>query len=354
MDYSVRYKRASITDDLITMSLSTEFSLRPYRVTDAPQVVELINAEARQALGIQRARLDGVGNVRLMRYVPASSQKVVAINSQQQIIGYAYVVNRDQWVIYEMGGTVHPDYWDRGVGTRLLNWSEQQAQALSNTAPPGIRTVLQANLFEAEARARHLFGRAGYTQAREWLHLQLELNGPPSKAVLPDGMSLREIDLDKDWNVLGPAMDEAYADHWGVITAPLPEPPASSPEPSLPEDQSYSNAPGFCFAALAGGEVAGGILCNAKVVEQTGTGRVGSLFVRPAFRRQGVGRALMLAAFEAFWRAGIRRIILDTDAQSFTQAPKFYAQLGMQVYRREYLYEKELRPGREVRRLETR
>jgi GNAT superfamily N-acetyltransferase len=75
-------------------------------------------------------------------------------------------------------------------------------------------------------------------------------------------------------------------------------------------------------------------------------------FVRPTYQRRGIGRALMLTAFRAFWHHGIKRIILDTDRHSFTAAPQFYEHLGMRAYRREWLYEKIVRPGREMRRLQ--
>lgn len=67
--------------------------------------------------------------------------------------------------------------------------------------------------------------------------------------------------------------------------------------------------------------VVGGVLCNDKLVERSATGRVGSVFVRPHYRRQGLGRALMLTAFAAFWQRGVRRTILDMDAESVTHAP---------------------------------
>ena len=97
--------------------------------------------------------------------------------------------------------------------------------------------------------------------------------------------------------------------------------------------------------------VIGGVLCNARVVERSDTGRVGSMFVVPAHRRQGVGRALMLTALTAFYRAGVRRVVLDTDAASFTSAPTFYQRLGMEPYRRELVLERGVRAGRDVRRL---
>jgi len=60
----------------------------------------------------------------------------------------------------------------------------------------------------------------------------------------------------------------------------------------------------------------------------------------------------MLSAFHAFYQSGMYRIILDTDSQSFTKSSKFYTSLGMNIYRHEFLYEKEIRAGQEIRRLE--
>ncbi|HXQ37067.1 MAG TPA: hypothetical protein VN843_23860, partial [Anaerolineales bacterium] len=57
-------------------------------------------------------------------------------------------------------------------------------------------------------------------------------------------------------------------------------------------------------------------------------------------------------AFDAFWKSGFRRVITDTDANSFTDSTKLYTSLGMEPYRREFTYEKEIRLGKEVRRLD--
>jgi GNAT superfamily N-acetyltransferase len=171
-------------------------------------------------------------------------------------------------------------------------------------------------------------------------------------------LTIREMDLDNDWEIVSPAMDEAYADHWGAIPSGSveavleeSETPKPSEEEEALEDSSYSNAPRYCFIVLDGETVAGGILCNEKLVERGDTGRVGSMFVRPRYRRQGIARTLLLAALDAFWKNGFRRVITDTDAKSFTDAPKLYTGLGMKPYRSEFTYEKEIRPGREVRLL---
>ena len=335
------------------------FILRPYTTPDVQAVVEVINADSQKTLGYPRAVTDSVGNLRMVRYVPLSSDKVVAVIEQGKIVGYAYIADKENGIVTEVGGAVHPGYWGRGVGQLLLTWAKERAEVLAHQAPAGVRTVLQANLYETEQEAIKLFTDSGYEKMREWVHMSLEMDQPFPDPSLPEGLTLREMDLDQDWDLVGPAMDEAFADHWGAIQLP-----ATDEEPGeevndedeeesddSPGDDSFSNAPGYCFIVLAGDKVAGGILCNAKLVERRDTGRVGSVFVRREYRRRGIGQTLMKTAFNTFWKQGVNRIILDTDSESFSQSTKFYEGLGMKPYRREFLYEKEIRPGREIRRL---
>lgn len=318
-------------------------------------MVELINADSLQTLGYPRAVVDGVGNLRMARYIPPSSEKVVVVNSKdEEVIGFACLADKENSIVTEVNGAVHPSYWGQGIGGSILNWAEERAKELSAGATEGVRTVVQANLFETELRAIKLFADSGYEKVREWVHMEINLDGQFSTPALPDNMTLREMDLDNDWDIVGPALDEAFADHWGTIPqgAVKEVDEDETDEDESPGDDSFSNAPSHCFIVLDGEKVAGGILCNAKLVERNDTGRVGSVFVRPKYRKCGLGQILMKTAFNAFFLKGmIRRIILDTDTQSFTQAPKFYLNLGMRPYRHEFLYEKEIRFGREVRRL---
>jgi len=331
-----------------------QFHLRPCTSSDAQVVVNLINTPSINTLGFPRAVVDSIGNIRHQRYVPLSSNKVVAMNNQGEIIGYAYLADRENAIIMETGGAVHPGYWGQGIGQALLAWAEKEARGLSRRAPDEVRTVLQVNLFENEESAIQLFSDSGYDKVREWTHMEITMSEPFPTPSLPDGLTLREMDLDNDWDIVGPAMDDAYADHWGAILLPAEEKTQEEEldeEYDTPSDESFSNAPGYCFIVLDGEMVAGGILCNAKLVERNDTGRVGSVFVRGAYRRKKIGSVLMQTAFNAFWENGIKRIILDTDSESFSDSIKFYSGLGMKPYRREFLYEKEICPGREVRRL---
>jgi len=336
------------------------YRLRPYISSDSQAVVGVINAASIQTVGFPRAVVDAVGNVWSHRFVPFASEKIVAVNDRDEVIGYAYFASSDNNIVAETGGAVHPDYWNQGIGTALLQWTEDCAKDTSRRAPAGIRTVLQTSPYESEIDVITLLKDHGYSPIREWVHLEIELNEAPIVPTLPSGLTLREMDLNKDWDIVGPAMDEAFTDHWGNIPAEFLEientektEDAGEESPEQPTDDSYSNAPGYCFIALDGNTIAGGILCNARLVERNDTGRVGSIFVRPAYRRRGIAQTLMLTVFDAFWKNGFLRIITDTDADSFTDSTKLYKGLGMQPYRSEFTYEKEIRPGTEVRRLEV-
>jgi mycothiol synthase len=336
------------------------FRLRPYTPSEAQAVVDVINTASTRTVGFPRAVVDATGNIWSHRYVPFTSEKIVAVNQRDEILGYAYFTSSDNNIVAETGCAVHPDYGNRGIGTALLKWAEGRATDTSRLAPAGIRTVLQTSPYEAETGVIALLKEQRYSAVREWVHLVIELGEAPVVSSLPSGLNLREMDLDHDWEIVGPAMEEAFTDHWGNIPPEYLESEHKEREvndseetPEPPTDDSYSNAPGYCFMVLDGDTVAGGILCNARLVERSDTGRVGSIFVRPAYRRRGIARALMLAAFDAFWKNGLRRIITDTDANSFTDSTRLYKGLGMKPYRSEFTYEKEIRPGKEVRQLEV-
>jgi ribosomal protein S18 acetylase RimI-like enzyme len=210
--------------------------------------------------------------------------------------------------------------------------------------------VLQAQIFEADKSAIELLTANGFALVRQWLHLEMNLTQPPPAPVWPEGFVPRLLERARDWNAVFVALEEAFADHWGVVPPQTTSPPeAEEDEDDDDEIDLYSNTRGLCFAAMHGQEVVGSALCNARTVEWADTGKLGSLSVRRPFRWRGLARALTLTALGQFYQRGIRRVITDTDNQNFTGSYNLYFSLGMRPYRYENVYEKELRAGREWR-----
>ena len=68
---------------------------------------------------------------------------------------------------------------------------------------------------------------------------------------------------------------------------------------------------------------------------------------RRPWRRRGIGRALTLHALNVFYERGTRQVLTDTDGDSLTKAYRVYQKAGMKIFRREHVYEKTIRPGRD-------
>jgi ribosomal protein S18 acetylase RimI-like enzyme len=322
------------------------FHSRPATKTDTEAIARLLNARSMDVLGTRAA-----DPARL--HMPTDTQ--VTCTPDDEIVGYVHLSSNALYVSSEVQGAVHPDYRGRGIGAYLLNWAEGRARQLLGKAPAGTRVVIHSNnVFSTNYPARDLFVWQGYGLARHFIHLKTEMTERPPEPVWPDEVRV-EVLQPGHWPKLGPAMDEAFEDHWGVVSdvalAEMGLQPATAEESESEEDlrndedKLYFNTPGLCFVALDGDEVAGSCLCNAKTVEFPDTGYLGSLSIRRPWRRRGLGLALTYHALGEFYGRGITRVHTDTDANSFTNAPRLYLKAGFRTFRQEDIYEKELLPG---------
>jgi ribosomal protein S18 acetylase RimI-like enzyme len=70
--------------------------------------------------------------------------------------------------------------------------------------------------------------------------------------------------------------------------------------------------------------------------------------VRRPWRGKGLGLALLRHSFVEFHRLGRKHAALHADAENITGALRLYTNAGMRIERQTDLFEKELRPGREL------
>ena len=269
-------------------------------------------------------------------------------------ISYAELAGEPPYIVHEMAGAVHPAYRGQGLGTELIQWAETRAQQNLPHAPKEAAIFIQNSLFDSNQPGRELFDTYGFNVVREFIYLQIEMKTPPPKPTWPEGIDVRPLQ-NTDWSKVGPALSEAFRDHWGQIEYQADDPvePAAKektdPSKKDPEafDPKYFNSPGLCFVAWDGDQVAGSCLCNATTVEFPQAGYLGSLSVRRPWRGRGLGLALTQHALRAFFEQGTTHVITDTDSDSLTQAYRVYQKTGMHIFRRELVYEKIIRPGKD-------
>jgi GNAT superfamily N-acetyltransferase len=92
-------------------------------------------------------------------------------------------------------------------------------------------------------------------------------------------------------------------------------------------------------------------MCKYKAWDDPELGWVASLSVRRPWRGQGLGLALLILSFRELYRRGQGKVGLMVDANSLTGATRLYEKAGMHTdsARQMTIYEKELRPGIDLR-----
>ena len=166
------------------------------------------------------------------------------------------------------------------------------------------------------------------------------MDGVPQAPEWPDGITIRTLIAGKDERAVFEMIEEAFQDHWGHT-------PATFEQWARWQLREEYFDPTLWFLAFDGDKLAGGSLCMYE--KDLDLGWVGQIAVRRPWRRKGLGMALLLHSFGEFFRRGKYKVGLGVDSQNLTGATRLYDRAGMHAVLQHDTYEKELRPGEELR-----
>ncbi|HEX9029099.1 MAG TPA: GNAT family N-acetyltransferase, partial [Anaerolineales bacterium] len=177
----------------------------------------------------------------------------------------------------------------------------------------------------------------------------IDLLEPPSPACWPAGITVRTFVAGQDEHALVGAVRDAFQDHRGYVERPFEEDLALW-EYRIADTANFD--PSLWFLAVDGNEIVGTSICTCKSRDDPDLGWVNTLGTRRGWRRQGIATALLKHSFVELYRRGQRQVGLGVDANSLTGANLLYLNAGMHSDpRHEYIiYQKELRPGRDLTR----
>jgi len=220
-------------------------------------------------------------------------------------------------------GVVHRDRRGRGLGSMLLDRSEDRLRAL------GAKRVHNVTL-APDLAVPALLASRGYSEVRRFWEMTIELGEePPPDPVLPEGLEIQPFSAELA-RAFHAALEDAFADHWEYK-------PASFEDWWERQLARPDHDPSLWFLVRVDEEV---VAATRNDPERSGGGWIGALGVRSEWRGRGLAKALLLHSFREFHRRGQRRVGLGVDSENATGATKLYESVGMVVDTEQVVWEK--------------
>jgi len=248
----------------------------------------------------------------------------VVVDGEGTVAGYAQAM-REEPAVVDCWGVVHPRRRGRGIGSSLVDLTDERASRLLAGLPSGrFRHAISAG----DDAAAALLKARGLRPVRHFWHMQIDLTGPLEPGPAPEGVEVTGIDSG-DLPAIHGVIDEAFADHFGHHAEPFERWMAE-------QEASPSHDLTLWLLARAEGRPVGALTAHVG----GDSGWVDYLGVLTACRGRGAGMALLRRSFAMFAERGVRRVILNVDAENPTGATALYERAGMRVINRWDLWER--------------
>lgn len=296
-------------------------NVRPITPADFPAVVDFLAEDETHFFG--RPSRVGVPDVTAWLTGPDLPHDSWLFEEGGGLVALGWIEKHDDTGIAV--GVVHRERRGRGLGSSLVDRSEERLQAL------GAARIHNVTLAPDNA-APPLLQSRGYREVRRFWDMTIELgDDPPREPQVPEGFRIEPFSSDLARAFHG-ALEEAFAEHWEY------------------EPQSFENwwerqvakpdhDPSLWFLVRTGEDV---VAATRNDPERSGGGWIGAIGVRPAWRGRGLAKALLLRSFREFHRRGQRRVGLGVDSQNATGATRLYESIGMVVDSEQVVWEKEV------------
>jgi mycothiol synthase len=338
---------ATKLDARVGLTLPAGFTARGAKLDDVETSLDLFNRWSRSVIGE-----DEITDAAAIRnewispgFDPAEDIRLVfALDGT--LVGYIEVWMTAKPPVHPwLWGRIHPDYSGLGLGTWLLTWAEKHALKALDDLTPGLRFAPRIGTYNQATDSQKLFVDLGYRRIRSNYQMRIALERPPSEPVWPEGITVRTYNPENDLEAVYLADQDVFRDHFGFVETPI--------EVGLERFEHFMTSyegfdPSLWFIAWDGTELAGICLCRPNSFDDPDLGHINVLGVRRLWRKRGLGLALLQHAFGEFYRRGKRKASLGVDAENLTGALRLYEKAGMHVHRQFELFEKELRPGKEI------
>jgi ribosomal protein S18 acetylase RimI-like enzyme len=296
-------------------------NVRPITPDDFPAIAAFLAEDETHFFG--RPSRVGVPDVTAWLTGPDLAQDSWLFEEGGGLVALGWIEKHDDTGIAV--GVVHRERRGRGLGSTLVDRSEERLRAL------GAARVHNVTLAPDNA-APPLLESRGYREVRRFWEMTIALGvDPPREPRLPEGFRIEPFSSELARPFHG-ALEEAFAEHWEYE-------PQSFEKWWERQVARPDHDPSLWFLVRTDDVV---VAATRNDPERSGGGWIGAIGVRPAWRGRGLAKALLLHSFREFHRRGKRRIGLGVDSQNATGATRLYESIGMVVDSEQVVWEKEV------------
>ncbi len=326
--------------------LPENYTTRMAEMGDLPAIHNLQETSSLHYLGTPGMSLERLKNEYQSPGFDPEQSVILVENQEGSLVAVVEVWDESDLPVHPyIWMDVDPEYKDQGLEDYLLAWAEERAKRVFERLDPGVKVAMRCHTSSVIESSQQSLLRAGFKMIRHGFRMRIEMKEMPPEPVWPEGIQLKPYDPDSDARRVYETDEEAFQDHFGFVK----EDPEKGFERFMHHftgDDSYD--PSLWFLAVEGEEIVGICICRRTSPDDRGAGYVSSLGVKRPWRRRGVAQALLRHAFREFYRRGKQMVDLGVDAESLTGATDLYKKVGMFVVRQYDLYEKILRPGKDI------
>jgi mycothiol synthase len=335
-------------ESIMNYVLPHGYTSRPPTWDDLPAAVKLMNDYSEHYLGYRGFTENSIETEWKSPKFNLGTDARLVLTPEEKLVGYIEVwTTSDPPVHPWVWVRVDPEFQRNGVSNYLLNWGETRARRAVKRCPDDVRVAYRAGAVNTVKAPKALYESFGMKLIRHSFRMKIDFNGPPPEPVWAEGICVRSASAtDDDIETLVRVDSEAFKDHFGYIKQPFEDELARFSN-WLKNDEQLTD-PSLWFLAMDGDQAVGLALCAVHDSEDREWGHVNSLGVLRSHRKRGIGLALLRHAFSEYYSRGYKGVTLGVDAENLTGALRLYKKAGMSVHRQFDLYEKELRPGREI------
>jgi mycothiol synthase len=223
-----------------------------------------------------------------------------------------------------LGGGVHPDFRNHGLGRQIMDRLEQRALELSAHRHPGVPVQLRVSGGLEGASIRAMLAGRGYAIARYFHEMRLPLLDPSRSSTRPpDGSDTTTVQPYRDElsEAVRLAHNDAFATHWGSTPR--------SPEQWQSFVGSRTFRPASSFVVTAPDDSVSAYALTTQWVE--GEIWIDIVGTRPELRGRGLARACLAASLKSALEQGYSTAGLGVDSQNADGAGRLYSSLGFTV-----------------------